>query len=347
MKEERPDKIHYYNGKKVMVAGGTGTIGIPLVALLKQSGANVEVVSLDSEERARAALPSGVAFRRLDLTSYQNCCDAVSDTDIVVNLAAIKGNSQKGMKSAAEAFMFFIRCNTNLMDAAYKRGITRYLYVSSICAYPNIAVREEDQLWNGPPQANDRYTGIAKRTGEAQAEVFYEQYGWDAVRIARPSNVYGPFDDFNPLTAQVIPSLIAKFNDKSSDEVIISGDGSAQRDFIYADDVARGLLQTLAFAPANCPINLGSGKGESIKEIAKIINDLLVRRKKIVWNIEAPTGDTIRVLSTKRAKEIIGFEPQINLQSGIKRTLAWFQKNKDRALSRGFELHGVPTIESN
>ena len=329
----------FYSRKRVLVTGGTGTIGALIVRRLVELGADVAVVSIDPEERVREVLAEGARFTRGDLRNYPTCLKVAEKKDCVIHLMAVKGNTQIGLSRVASAYVPFILCNTNMMEAAFRCGVARYLFVGSICEYPALAVRHEDDLWNGPPQANDRYTGIAKRAGEAQAEAYLHEFGWDAVRIVRPSNVYGPFDDFDPRTGQVIPALIARMV-SGEHPVRIAGDGSAARDFIYSGDVAEGMLMALATAPPCLPINLGSGRGTTIKEVAETIAGVLPGAPPIEWDVTKPTGDQVRILSTERAQAVLGFEARTDLRDGIKKTIEWYLGHRDLADKRGKELHG-------
>ncbi len=330
-----------YSRKRVLVTGGTGTIGSALVRRLLEAGATVNVVSLDSAERAAAVLPDVSIFWRGDLRDYETCLKAASGQDYVIHLMAVKGNTQIGVSRAASAYVPFLLCNTNMMEAAFRSGVQRYLFVGSIGEYPALDVRHEDDVWNGPPQANDRFMGIAKRAGEIQAEAYLCEHGWDAVRIVRLSNVYGPYDDFDPRTAHVIPSLIRRMID-GEDPITVAGDGSAIRDFIYLEDVVEGMLLALANAPACVPVNLGSGRGHSIREVAETIAELVPRRPRIRWDPVRPTGDRMRVLAVERASKLLGFEARTTLREGLKRTIEWYVGNTEIANRRGKELHGLP-----
>jgi GDP-L-fucose synthase len=329
----------FYRGKKVLVTGGTGTIGSLVVKRLIEFGGAVTVVSIDSLERAGKVLGDTSIFINGDLRDYATCLKVAKGMDYVIHLMAVKGNTQVGLSKVASAFVPMLLCNTNMMEAALRNNVSRYLYVGSICEYPALDIRHEDDMWSGPPQANDRYTGILKRTGEAQAEAYLHEYGWDAVRIVRPSNVYGPFDDFDPRTAQVIPALIARMANEEN-PVRIAGDGSAIRDFIYSEDVVEGMLIALANAPACLPINLGSGARTTIREVAETIADLVPVRPEIMWDVTKPTGDKFRVLAMDRAKEVLGFEAKTSLKEGIRKTLEWYLSHKTLADQRGKELHG-------
>lgn len=328
-----------YKGRKVLVTGGTGTIGTFLVKKLLAAGAEVSVVSIDTHERAKAVLGDISIFRFGDLKDMNICREISRGQDYVFHLMAVKGNTQKGVSKVASAYVPFLLCNTNMMEAAFRNGVKRYLFVGSIGEYPAIDIRHEDDLWKGPPQANDRFMGIAKRAGETQAEAYLLEYGWDAVRIVRPSNVYGPYDDFDPLTAHVIPSLIRRMAE-GEDPTTIAGDGSAIRDFIYVDDVVEGMILALEKAPPCYPINIGSGQGTQIKDLAETIASLMPHRPSIKWDTSLPTGDNIRVLATDRAMEILRFSAKTSLEAGLRKTIAWYLENRELAFRRGRELHG-------
>ena len=320
-----------YKNKKVLVAGGTGTIGIPLVKRLIELEANVTVVSMDSVEYAGAVLGDSVSFMRKDLTNFNNCLGATKNQDYVFNLVGIKGSTGIGETKVASYFVPMLRFQTNLMEASFRNGVSRYLFVSSVCAYPQLSSpKEEDCLWNGLPKQNDRIPGVAKRIGEVQGEAYLQEHGWDAVRIVRPSNVYGPYDDFDPATAQVIPALIRRMID-GENPVKVWGDGSAVRDFIFSQEVADWMLVALEKAPPCVPINLGSGKGTTIRELAENIAQCVPEPPQIEWDTTKPSGDSVRILSIERAKKLIGFKSRTDLKEGIKKTVDWYLNNAELA----------------
>ncbi|GJL59375.1 MAG: GDP-L-fucose synthase [Nitrospirales bacterium] len=322
-----------YSGKRVLVSGGTGMIGIPLVRALLELGAQVTVVSLEQESYARALLGSSIAFFRGDLTCYDTCERAVEGQEYVFNLVGIKGSVGIGVKRATSYFVPMLRYQSNLLEAAYRGGVSRYLFVSSICAYPPAGLHVEDNVWNGLPKQNDRYAGIAKRIGELEAETYLHEYNWEAVRVVRPSNVYGPFDDFNPATGQVIPALIRRVLDGES-PVRIWGDGSAIRDFIFVQDVVDGLLLAMEHAPPCFPLNLGSGVPTTIRQLAEIIVAESRVSTAIEWDPSKPAGDPVRLLSMERAEATIGFHPKISLRDGIRQTIYWYTQNRELAHER-------------
>ena len=299
-----------YRSSRVLVAGGTGTIGVPVVRQLLNRGAKVTIASLDDESKAKRIFGhqfEKINFMRLDLTSEVACKKAVTSQDFVFNLVGIKGSVGIGETRVASYLIPMLRFQTNLMEAAFNEGISRFMFTGSVCSYPQADMHFEDNMWAGMPKQNDRIPGIAKRVGEILGEAFQLEHGWDAVRVVRPSNVYGPFDDFNPATAQVIPSLIHKVMHADS-PIKVWGDGSAVRDFIFSEDVAHWMLEALEKAPSNYPINLGNGHGLSIKSIAETIVREIDPECKLLWDSTGPAGDPIRIMSMDRAREVLNFQ---------------------------------------
>lgn len=329
-----------YRNRKVLVAGGTGTIGIPLVRKLVEAGADVTVVSMDSPDYARALFGDSVRFSQRDLTELASCLDVTRRQDYVFNLVGIKGSVGIGESKVADYFVPMLWYQTNLMEAAFRNSVNRYLFVSSICGYPQSSVpKAEDSMWDGMPKQNDRFPGLAKRIGEVQGETYLQQYGWDAVRVVRPSNVYGPFDDFDPATAQVIPALISRAVD-GENPLRVWGDGSAIRDFIYSEELVGWLIVALEKAPPCLPVNLGSGKGVTIREVAETVVQCVPQPPRIEWDVTKPAGDPVRLLSVERARELLGFRPQVGLKEGISKTVEWYLKNRELACKKGQRYYG-------
>lgn len=321
--------MSFYKGKKILVTGGTGLIGRPLVEMLVKNGSKVTVVSLDDPKRA----PKRVKFIRADLREFKNCLNVCRDQQIVFHLAGIKGSPAMTAKQPASFFVPTITFNTNMMEAARRQGVSRFLYTSTVGVYAPAEVFYEDDVWTTFPSENDKFAGWAKRMGELQAEAYKIEYGWDKISIVRPANVYGPYDNFDPKTAMVIPSLINRAIE-GENPLTVWGDGSPIRDFIYSADVAEGILLAVEKG-TNVPINLGSGTGITIKEIAEIIAKSVPNGPiKIVWDKTKPKGDAKRLMDISRAKKLLSFKPKYSLEEGIKETIAWYLKNKDSADKR-------------
>ncbi len=318
------NKKGFYTGKKILVTGGTGLVGRPLTDMLVNAGAKVTIVSLDHPSRA----PKGVKFVRADLREFSNCLTVCKGKDIVFHLAGIKGSPAMTAKQPASFFVPTITFNTNMMEAARRMDVSRYLYTSTVGVYAPAQVFHEDDVWKTFPSENDRFAGWAKRMGELQAEGYKIEYGWDKISIVRPANIYGPFDNFDPKTSMVIPSLIYRVL-SGENPLTVWGDGSPIRDFIYSKDVALGMMLAVEKG-VNVPVNLGSGTGISIRQLAESVAKLAPNGPvKIVWDKDKPKGDAKRLMDMKRAKNLLGFKPQYSLEQGIKETIEWYKNNKD------------------
>ncbi len=319
--------MDFYSDKSVLVTGGTGMIGRPLVELLIDAGAHIRVVSLDDPSRA----PDGVEFVQSDLREFSQCVEACRDMDIVFQLAGVKGSPRMTAERPASFFVPTLMFSINMMEAARRAKADRYLFTSSVGVYSPAEVFREDDVWSTFPSPNDRFAGWAKRMGELQAEAYAIEHGWDRISIVRPANVYGPYDNFDPENAMVIPSLIHRAL-SGENPLTVWGDGSPVRDFIYARDVARGMLQAVAQG-VNEPINLGSGSGFPIRRIVEIIADNLPDPTKIVWDTSKPSGDAMRIMDTSRA-ESYGIRGETSLEDGIRETMGWYRANRSVAADR-------------
>lgn len=311
-----------FQGKKVLVTGGTGLIGRPLVDMLLECGAQVRIVSLDDPSRANPK----AEFKRLDLTNFDNAMEAADGMDFVFQLAGIKGSPAMTAKKPASFFFPTISFNTNMMEASRRCGVKKYLFTSSVGVYSPAEVFVEDDVWKTMPSPNDRFAGWAKRMGELQAEAYQIEYGWEDVYIVRPANVYGPFDNFDPANAMVIPSLVRRALE-GENPFTVWGDGSPIRDFIHARDCARGMMMVFEKG-YNKPVNLGSGDGVTIRQIVEIITANMENPPKVVWDTTKPSGDKKRLMDMTRAENEIGFKCQISIEEGVKEVMAWYKANK-------------------
>ena len=314
--------MNIYKDKKILVTGGTGLIGRPLVEMLIEAGAKVRIASLDDPSRAHPQ----AEFVRLDLMDINNCFKVCEGIDMVFHLAGIKGSPKMTKERPASFFVPTILFNTNMMEAARKCNVERFLFTSTIGVYAPAEIFYEDDVWKTFPSENDKFAGWAKRMGELQSEAYKIEYNWNKIAIVRPANVYGPYDNFDPENAMVIPSLIKRALD-GENPLIVWGDGSPIRDFIHAKDVAKGMLFDLEKCPPH-PINLGSGEGVTIKQIVDIITNNLEKKPEIIWDTSKPSGDKKRLMDISRVKSL-GWEPKIKLEEGIKEVIDWYKENKE------------------
>ncbi len=322
-------KNNCFDGKNVLVAGGAGMVGIPLVQILIDRSARVRIASLDDGSRAHPQ----AQFVKLDLTNFDNCMTACHSMDFVFNLLCTKGSPATNKTNPASFLVPMLMYNTNLMEAARSCGVKSFLFTSSVCVYSPAEIFYENDTFQNPPSENDRWAGTAKRVGELQAQAYAIEYGWHHISIVRPSNVYGPYDNFDPFNAMVIPSLIRRVAE-AKDKIVIWGDGSAERDFIYADDVARGMILAVEKQlNPNYPINLGVGFGISIKKLIETVVQASGKKLEIIWDISKPSGDKKRIMDISRAVKI-GFSPQVSLEKGMERTYRWYLENRKAAANR-------------
>ena len=314
--------VNKIDGSKVLVTGGTGMIGRYLVDKLLDRGCEVTVVSLDSGD----GLPESVRFMKLDLTVLENCIEACTGQDYVFSLIGIKGSPKMSREKPASFMVPMLMFNTAMMEAAMRCGVKWYLYTSSVGVYHPAEVFKEDDVWSTFPSDNDKHPGWAKRIGELQADAYKIQYGKDNISIVRPANVYGKWDNFDPENAMVIPSLINRIVSGES-PLVCWGDGTPIRDFIYAGDCADGMIHMVENGITE-PVNLGSGDGVSIKNVAESIRNCYNKEVGIEWDTTKPKGDARRLMDTTRA-ESHGFKCTTSLDDGIKETLNWYLDNRD------------------
>ena len=310
-----------FKDQKVLVTGGGGMIGRSLVKLLLDRGAKITIADLTKP----TDLPEGVEHVQVDLRFFDNCLDICKGKDYVFHLAGVKGSPKMCAEQPVDFMVPMLQFNTNMMQAAFDANVKWYLYTSSVGVYAPAEVFVEDTVWNTMPSPNDRFAGWAKRMGELQAEAYGIQYGRKNISIVRPANVYGAYDNFNPANAMVVPSLIRKAQE--NDVLEVWGDGSQIRDFIHADDVALGMIYAVEKQIIE-PINLGSGKGYSIKEVVDMVVKHSGKQLEVKWLTDKPAGDKIRLFDMARAKSY-GFDISISLEEGIKNTTDWFLNNKE------------------
>ncbi len=312
----------FFSGKKVLVAGGTGMIGIELVKMLIDLKASVRVASLDDPSRAHSA----AEFIRKDLTRFDNCMEVCSGVDFVFNLLGVKASPGIGAYKPARFMYATVSMQMNMLEAAHRQGVKGYLLTSSVGVYAPAEILKEDDVWRTFPSPKDWFTGWSKRMGELQLEAYKKEYDWKRLVVVRPANVYGPYDNFDGENAMVVPSLVKRAI-SGENPLRVWGDGSAVRDFIHAQDVARGMLLAAQKMPDK-PVNLGSGLGVSIKELTEIIISNLEEKPEVIWDESKPRGDNRRILDISRAKEL-GFCPQVTLEEGVKQTMDWYRGNKN------------------
>ena len=305
--------------KSVLVTGGSGFLGSYVVKELEKKG--VKNVIIPTSESC-------------DLTVRNNCADIVKNIDIVFHLAAKVGGIGLNREKPGELFYDNLMMGTQLMHEAKNVGVEKFVALGTICSYPKFTALPftEDSIWNGYPEETNAPYGLAKKMLLVQSQAYRQQYNFNSIVIF-PTNLYGPRDNFDPSSSHVIPALILKiFKAKSSnqDKIIVWGDGSPSRDFLYVDDAARGIVLSAEKYVDDTPLNLGSEQEITISDLVKLLSDLMDFKGKIEWDTSKPNGQPRRCVSNERAKKMIGFTPEFDLKTGLKNTIEWFYENSSK-----------------
>lgn len=312
---------NFWNNKKVLVTGGAGFLGSHLVSRL---------------EKLKPKLIEITRSHRYDLRNYDTCLKACRGIDIVIHLAAHVGGIGYNHVHPAELFDDNILMSVNMMRAARKMGVKKFVAIGTICSYPKytpVPFREK-YLWTGYPEETNAPYGLAKLISLVQAQSYRKQYGFNAIYLLLV-NLYGPADNFNPKSSHVIPALIRKIieaKEKEKDEVVVWGTGKATREFLYVVDAADGILKAAEKYEKPDPVNLGAGFEISIKELAYLIKELIDYKGKIIWDKSKPDGQPRRMLDTTRAKKEFGFIAGTPLQLGLLKTIDWYKSYIGRKL---------------
>lgn len=302
--------------KKIVVTGGAGFLGSYVVKNLQNRGVLDISVPLSKE---------------FDLREKDACEKVVKGADIVIHLAAQIGGIGFISEHAGEVFYNNIIMGVQLMEAARKAGVEKFVSIGTACEYPEVIPLpfKEKDIWKGSPEDVTAPYGWAKKMLLIQGAAYKKQYGFNAVHVL-PVNLYGPGDNFEPRSAHVIPSLIRRIvsaRDKGEERVEVWGSGHATREFLFVDDAAEGIILALEKYNEDEPLNVGTGIETSIKEVCENIMKIVGYTGSIRWNTEKPDGQPRRQLDIAKAKNI-GFSPRTPLYDGLKKTIEWYEKNR-------------------
>jgi GDP-L-fucose synthase len=312
-------------GKRAVVTGGTGMIGREVVRLLLDHGCSVTSISLDD-----LSLDSRADYVKGDLSSFEFCLDIASGVDYVFHVAGIKGSVVVTKEKPASFLVPLLMMNTNMLEAARRNNVEKVLYTSSIGAYSPAEIFIENKDDNSIPPM-DMFPGWAKRMAEMQIDAYRVQYGMTNFAIVRPSNIYGPGDNFDEQNAMVIPSLISRVR-RGDSPVHIWGDGSSERDFLHATDAAIGIILACLRGTDGKPVNLGCGYGITIKKLVETLQEITPFES--FFDASKPSGFPRRIMDMTYAKQRIGFVPQISLGQGLTQLWEWFFNNQSEHLTK-------------
>ena len=306
------------SSSKVFVAGHNGLVGSAIVRNLESKNYN----NIFWVRRKNCDLTNKV---QVDAYFEQ------AKPEYVFLAAAKVGGIIGNKKFPAEFIYDNLMIQTNVIDAAYRHGVKKLVFLGSSCIYPKMAKQPitEDQLMTGPLEpTNDAYA-IAKIAGIRMCRAYREQYGFNAIAL-QPTNLYGENDNFHPEHGHVIPGIMRRMYEALGEpEFACWGDGSAMREFLYIDDLAEACYTCMQKYDSDEIINVGSGVDVTIKELTGLIADVVGYTGKIVWDTSKPNGTPRKVLNVDKIKSL-GWEPTLDLKEGLQKTFEWYKENHDR-----------------
>ena len=305
----------FWQNKRICVTGGAGFLGSFVLEALKQRGAT-EIFVPHIEE-----------YDLVNPQDIQRVLD-LSQPDIIIHLAALAGGIGANRARPADFFYINLMMGVQLMHEAWLRNVSKFVAIGTVCAYPKFTPVpfKEENLWEGYPEETNAPYGLAKKMLLVQAQTYREQYGFNAIYLL-PVNLYGPRDNFNLQTSHVIPALVRKCieaEERGDKEVVLWGDGSPTREFLYAGDAADGILTATEFYNGMEPVNLGSGQEISIKDLAEMVAHLTGFSGKIVWDTTKPNGQPRRALDVSRAIDYFGWKARTPFDEGLHQTIEWY-----------------------
>jgi GDP-L-fucose synthase len=306
----------FWSGKSVVVTGGAGFLGTPVIRMLGELGAD-----------ARA--PRSAEF---DLRDKAAATAALEGAEVVIHLAANVGGIGYNRRNPAPLAYDNLTMGTNVFEGCRELGVAKLVAACSVCAYPletPVPFREET-IWDGYPEPSNAPYGLAKKMLLVLSDTYRRQYGFDSCAPVI-ANLYGPNDNFDLEDSHVIPAMVRKYVEAAADghrDVTLWGSGKPSREFLYVDDAARGLLLCAERLDVSEPVNLGVGRETRIRDLAEAIATAAGFEGETVWDASMPDGQMKRGLDVSRARELAGFEAEVTLEDGVQRTVEWFREHE-------------------
>jgi GDP-L-fucose synthase len=312
----------FWDSKRVLVTGGAGFLGSFVIERLIREGVDPDMLRIPRSHET-------------DLRNWDQCVKAVQNIDIIIHLAARVGGIGFNQKYPATLFYENAIMGIQLMEAARRENVEKFVAVGTVCAYPKFAKVpfREEELWNGYPEETNAPYGLAKKMLLVQAQAYRRQYGMNVIYLL-PVNLYGPRDSFHPDHSHVIPAIIKKMVDAKDDkskEVALWGSGNASREFLYVEDAAEGIVMAAEKYDKPEPVNLGTGKEVTISELARIVAELTGYDGAIAWDRAKPDGQPRRCLDVTKAAHEFGFHARTSLRQGLAKTTEWYINQKQTA----------------
>ena len=307
-----------WSGRTIAVPGGSGFLGSQVVERLESAGASVFVprsrdYDLTTDERVRAM--------------YED-----ARPDVVVHLAARVGGIGANQRSPGSFFYDNLMMGALLIEHARRSGLEKFVCVGTVCSYPKFATVpfREDDLWSGYPEETNAPYGIAKKALLVQLQAYRQEFGMRGIYLI-PVNLYGPRDNFDLESSHVIPALIRKCVDaveRNEDVIEVWGSGVPTREFLYVDDAADGIVAAAERYEGGEPVNLGTGREISIRDLATLIAELTGFQGSFAWNTTKPDGQPRRALDVSRARDEFGWTARVPFEEGLEATISWYRESR-------------------
>jgi GDP-L-fucose synthase len=316
--------MSFWKSRKVAVTGGAGFLGSHIVEILREQGAEVFV-------------PRKRDYNLIHLSDGLRCF-AEHRPEIVIHGAAYYGGIWINQMHPGKIYYENLMMATNVIEACRLSGVQKFVGVGTACSYPGYLegdLREED-LWSGPTHESVRNYGSVKKMMAVQCWAYKKQYGFNGIHLIL-TNLYGPGDTFHPDRSHVVAALIRKFveaRQKNAPSVEVWGTGRPVREFLYVEDAAAAIVRAAERHDGVEPINIGTGIGTSIRELAETIQEVSGFAGKLAWNTEKPDGQIKKILDVQRMKEALQWQPPTSLRAGLEKTIRWYAANKETADAR-------------
>ncbi|MDD2707358.1 MAG: GDP-L-fucose synthase [Verrucomicrobiae bacterium] len=313
--------VDFWQQQRVLVTGGNGFLGRQVVEKLRQKGC------------ARVLAPRSREYDLRELADIRRLLQEFHP-DLIIHLAAICGGIEANRQRPGTFFYDNAIMGIQLIEEARRQKAGRMTVVGTVCAYPKFtpAPFKETDIWNGYPEETNAPYGLAKKMLLVQLQAYRQQYGFSGIYLL-PVNLYGPWDNFDLTTSHVIPAMIRKMMEagrRGEKEVVLWGTGAASREFLYVEDCAEGILLASEHYDEGEPVNLGTGREISIRDLAGVIRKETGFEGGLRWDSTRPDGQPKRRLDVTRAKEKFGFQACVSLEEGIRRTVAWYREHPSR-----------------